>query len=974
MGTTGFESDIEQFARITPPRRIRGCRGGAVWLVLAGLAAVLCCASAAPALAVEEQATCPANAEPYTATPAVRQACGVRLLPQRSTTSLPYGGTQYNYEEPNGRTVSLTVPPASFDAATASPHELEVYGVPPEPSPSSPEYPKWKAMIEKGIDFAPAPARLAQAPHPMPGASPLGTNGPLTSAPEEPAHQGATGSQNITATSGNWSGYFNYGGHGGYTHATAYIYEPSNHGNSCGNNVASSTWGGIGGTPYNPNLAQAGTDQGTHGLGENAAWFEVLPEAEKASVPPIHATSGAWFEADTQYKGNGEFSFYFYNFKTHATARGIEYGGFEGRVAEFILERKAPYDLTNVGTVPFQGFTNGTAFGADPTERIVMENHETHKVMAAPSGISSKYAFSAKYENYCLGQKSEGEGQGPEEGPLPSVTTNPATAVSETTATLNGAVSPEGFETTYDFEYGTEPGNFSASTPEQSAGKGSSKVSVSGPITGLRPGTTYYYRIIANSPTGTAAGTETSFKTSGTPPPPPPTVTTEGASGIMAHTATVGATVNPNGADTHYYFEYGTVSTLYESDAPALPGNDAGSGTTPVKVNVGVGGLAPYTTYYYRVVASNSTGTSYGTEQKFTTLATGTFSAGAYHTCALVSSGGSIDCWGYNYDGELGNGTTKNISTKPVAVSGITTATEVSAGGYHTCALLSGSVHCWGYNKFGELGNGTTKGSSTPVAVSGITNAIEVSGGDFYTCSLLSGGSIDCWGENGFGELGDGTFTERTTPVAVHGITNATEVTAGALSTCALLSSGSIDCWGYNGFGELGTGSTEPEYSPTPVAVKGITNAVAVSAVGDFYTCALLSGGTVKCWGDNEDGELGNGTTVNSTTPVQVSGITNAAGVVAGAFHTCAWLTAATAYCWGENYFGELGNGTTVNSSTPVQVSGITSAAGVTAGTSHTCARLIGGSVDCWGENLDGQLGNGTTTNSSTPVAVSGLP
>jgi hypothetical protein len=619
MGTTGFESDIEQFARITPPRRMRGCRGGAVWLVLAVLAAVLCCASATPALAIEAHAACPADADPYTATPAVRQACGVRLLPQRATASLPYGGTQYNYEEPNGRTVSLTVPPASFDAATASPHELEVYGVPPEPSPSSPEYPKWKAMIQKGIHFAPAPASLAQAPHPMPGASPLGTNGPLTSALEEPAHQGATGSQNLTATSGNWSGYYNYGGHGGYTHATAYIYEPSNHGNSCGKNVASSTWGGIGGTPYNPDLAQAGTDQGTPGLGENAAWFEVLPEAEKASVPPIHATPGAWFEADTQYKGNGEFSFYFYNFKTGATARGIEYGGFEGKVAEFILERKAPYDLTNVGTVPFQGFTNGEPFGNHFNERIVMENRETHKVNAAPGGVSSKYAFADKYENYCLGQKSEGEGQGPEEGPLPSVTTNPATAVTETAATLNGAVNPEGFETAYDFEYGTEPGDFSASTPEQSAGKGSSEAPVSSPITGLQPGTTYYYRIIANSPTGTAAGTEASFKTSGKPPPPPPTVTTESSSGIAAHAATLGATVNPNGADTHYYFEYGTVSGLYESDAPALPGNDAGSGTSPLAEKVEVTGLEQHATYYYRVVASNATGTSYGIEKTFKT-------------------------------------------------------------------------------------------------------------------------------------------------------------------------------------------------------------------------------------------------------------------------------------------------------------------------------------------------------------------
>jgi alpha-tubulin suppressor-like RCC1 family protein len=458
------------------------------------------------------------------------------------------------------------------------------------------------------------------------------------------------------------------------------------------------------------------------------------------------------------------------------------------------------------------------------------------------------------------------------------------------------------------------------------------------------------------------------------PPPPPPSVTTKAATGVGATAATVTGSVNPNGPDAHYYFEYGTTKS-YGATSPTPPGTDAGFGEAAVPASTTITGLQPSTTYHYRIVASTWTGTAHGTDHKFTTSARGTFSAGAYHTCALLASPGGIDCWGYNYDGELGNGTTKNISTKPVAVSGIASAREVSGGGYHTCALLSASVDCWGYNKFGELGNGTTKDSATPVAVSGLTNAIEVSGGSFYTCALLSSGGIKCWGENGFGELGDGTFTERTTPVSVAGITNAIEVTGGELSTCALISDGSIKCWGYNGFGELGNGSTTPEYSPTPVAVKGITNAVAVSAVGDFHTCALLSTGSIKCWGYNEDGELGNGTmTEDTTTPVQVSGIGNAAGVEAGSFFTCAWRVSAIVNCWGENQFGELGNGTTVNSSTPVPVSGIATATGVTTGISHACARLIGGGVDCWGENLDGQLGNGTTTNSSTPVAVKGLP
>jgi alpha-tubulin suppressor-like RCC1 family protein len=962
VGMTAFTTGADRSELISVERRISSGHSWGVSFILVVLAGYLALA-VPPAFA---QSPCPAGVSPYALPSASDRACGIQLIPRHAVTPLPGGGERTEYLLPSGEIILSTTPPPSFDAAAASPAELQEYGIPSEPAATSPEYPQWRAMIENGIHGVEPPAELA------------------ISTPESNAAPGITSLSSTNASSSEpstgsytWSGYFDWYGRGSYTHTAAYFTEPQdNNFTPCTKpNNQGSIWGGIGGweTGNNGPLGQDGTVQHQEKHGEDEAFFEVLPAIEASTG--FKSTPRAYFLADTHWTGS-KYSFYFYNY-ANGQSKHFELGGtFNGKTADFIAERQRGTNLYNFGTIHFQGFTNGKAFhekGGYPTERLTMSN--VNEVNAEPSQVYKNYEFTDKWLA-CAGETlaKEEEQSGSGEGAEPVATTGSSTSIGEHEATLGGTVNPEGTVTHYQFEYGTEAGNFSSSTPDVSAGSGASAVPVSAKVTGLQPGTTYHYRIIANSATGISAGTEATFTTTGHPPLPPPTVTTEGASAITAHATTLEATVNPNGLDTHYYFEYGTNPTLYESDAPALPGNDAGSGSVPVHVSVGATSLAPYTTYYYRVVASNSTGTSYGTEQKFTTLATGTFSAGAYHTCALVSGGGGIDCWGYNYDGELGNGTTKNISTKPVAVSGIASASEVRAGGYHTCALLSGSIDCWGYNKFGELGNGTTTGSATPVAVSGITNAIEVSGGDFYTCALLSGGGIDCWGENGFGELGDGTFTERTTPVAVHGITNATEVTAGALSTCALLSGGSIDCWGYNGFGELGTGSTVPEYSPTPVAVKGITNAVAVSAVGDFYTCALLSGGTIKCWGDNEDGELGNGTTVNSSTPVQVTGITSAAGVVAGAFHTCAWLVAATAYCWGENYFGELGNGTTVNSSTPVQVSGITSAAGVTAGTSHTCARLIGGSIDCWGENLDGQLGNGTTTNSSTPVAVSGLP
>ena len=278
-------------------------------------------------------------------------------------------------------------------------------------------------------------------------------------------------------------------------------------------------------------------------------------------------------------------------------------------------------------------------------------------------------------------------------------------------------------------------------------------------------------------------------------------------------------------------------------------------------------------------------------------------SSGASHTCALSTDDGMVQCWGYNTSGQLGNGTLTN-STTPIAVSGISTAVSVSAGVSHTCAVLNnGTVQCWGNNASGKLGNGTIANSTTPIAVSGISTAVSVSAGNSHTCAALNNGTVQCWGLNQYGQLGNGTTTDSSTPVTVSGISTAVSVSAGVSHTCAVLSGGTVMCWGYNYDGQLGHGTTItlPPYGiSTPVAVSGISTGVAVSAA-NAHTCAALSDGTVKCWGDNSYGKLGNGTTTNSSVPVTASGISSAVAVSTGFFYTCAALSDGSAKCWGAS-------------------------------------------------------------------------
>ena len=201
--------------------------------------------------------------------------------------------------------------------------------------------------------------------------------------------------------------------------------------------------------------------------------------------------------------------------------------------------------------------------------------------------------------------------------------------------------------------------------------------------------------------------------------------------------------------------------------------------------------------------------------------------------------------------------------------------------------------------------------------------ATQISAGGGHTCAVTTAGGAKCWGDNGYGRLGDGTTTSRTTPVDVVGLTSGVaQISAGRNHTCAVTTAGGAKCWGYNGHGRLGDGTTTNR--TTPVDVVGLTAGVAQISGGLYHTCAVTTAGGAKCWGNNGFGRLGDGTTTNRTTPVDVVGLTSGVAQISASFRqTCVVTTAGGAKCWGANEYGQLGDGTTTNRNTPVDVTGL---------------------------------------------------
>jgi alpha-tubulin suppressor-like RCC1 family protein len=390
------------------------------------------------------------------------------------------------------------------------------------------------------------------------------------------------------------------------------------------------------------------------------------------------------------------------------------------------------------------------------------------------------------------------------------------------------------------------------------------------------------------------------------------------------------------------------------------------------------------------------------------------FSAGAQ------ASGGTAVGWGSNPAGQVGNGTftpdtpadhCKCLRT-PSPVSGLSGATQLAGGGNFSLALLAnGTVMAWGFNEQGELGNGDTSGpercgtppvtfpcSTVPIPVPGLANVVAIAAGGEHSLALLANGTVMAWGRNDFGELGNGDTSgpERcgappstracsTVPIPVPGLANVVAIAAKGSSNLALLANGTAMAWGFDSQGQAGEGTGSQSGCicvDRPIAVPGVSGAMAVS-VGSDSGYALLADGTVKAWGANEEGQLGVGAISPDVGcaclgPVSVSGLAGVKALAGGGAHGLATLSNGNVQAWGLGGAGQLGNGnipTTLCgcSPSPGPVSGLSGPQAISGGGLYSLALLADGSVEAWGENSLGQLGDGTGTQRNLPGAVGGI-
>ena len=296
---------------------------------------------------------------------------------------------------------------------------------------------------------------------------------------------------------------------------------------------------------------------------------------------------------------------------------------------------------------------------------------------------------------------------------------------------------------------------------------------------------------------------------------------------------------------------------------------------------------------------------------------------------------------------------------------------EVAAGYFHSCGITpDGKLWCWGADDLGQLGDGINGGDKNiPTRVTSDVNWKTVAGGGTHTCGIKTDGTLWCWGKNDFGQLGIETQDESLSlPTQVTSESGWALISAGCAHTCGVKTDSTFWCWGRNDSGQLGIGTTDSGQN-LPAQVTGGSGWVSVST-GCLHTCGIKTDSTLWCWGNNYAGQLGNNNWSSEKIPVSVNA--NFSLVSGGSTHTCGILKDDSLACWGENENGQLGDGSGDNQNTPTQIR--TGFATVSAGSSHTCGTTTNGNLCCWGNNEYGQLGNGNWDNLDIPNCLNTSP
>jgi len=473
---------------------------------------------------------------------------------------------------------------------------------------------------------------------------------------------------------------------------------------------------------------------------------------------------------------------------------------------------------------------------------------------------------------------------------------------------------------------------------------------------------------------------------------------------IDSSTCTISGTPTAETSNTTYTVTANISNVTYQGSV-WLSTSTFGTITSAVEgAHLNLGEAMTPITLNYTVNANASSGSS--SSSAFAYVNNKVVVGNSYHTCAILDNG-DLKCWGSDSHGQLGDGgSNANLyapSSTAINLGTGRTAVAVSAGNYHTCAILdNGDLKCWGSDNYGQLGDGgtshhsgtyTNAPSSTAINLGTGRTAVAVSAGKDHTCAILDNGDLKCWGYANYGMLGiyigSNTYLKAPSSTAIDLGTGRTAVavSAGQDHTCAILDNGDLKCWGRDNYGQLGDGGTNSYLTaPSSTAINLGTGrtAVAVSAARE-HTCAILDNGDLKCWGMDYYGGLGDGgtntdTNAPSSTAINLGSGRTAVAVAGGAYHTCAILDNGDLKCWGRDNKGQLGDGgtntdTNAPSSTAINLGSGRTAVAVSAGYQHTCAIIDNGDLKCWGRDGYGQLGdggNGFDQDHGSPVAVSG--